>query len=58
MRKIDELDDRTIVLADEARKVLTADQASTIGLKVPTKVPDEIYNLMQLYKILNQKAWS
>lgn len=88
-KKIDEVDDRTIILADEAKKAMsqnetlvrkivtqkyseqtvnkvvdelvsgkythdnpiTADQASAIGLKVSTRVPGEIYDLMHLYKM-------
>jgi ClpP class serine protease len=88
-KKIDEVDDRTIILADEAKKamsqneilvrkilsvrypeqtvdkivdelvsgkythdnLITADQASAIGLKVSTQVPSEVYDLMHLYRM-------
>jgi len=88
-KKIDEVEDRTIILADEARKAMaqieelvcrtlgirypeetvkniceelvrgkythdhpiTAQDAAAMGLKVSTEVPEEIYQLMSLYKM-------
>ena len=91
-KKIDEVDDRTIILADEARKAMsqmenlvrkilagrysdqtvnkiveeflsgkythdnpvTVEEASTIGLKVSTQIPSEIYDLMGYYRMGTQ----